>query len=131
VAYEAPSRDKTTDVFILAVDGSWETPAVQNAGNDSMPQWSPDGDRIVFVSDRTGSPSLWTVEIRNGRPIHTPVLIKPEAGNIQLMGISGHGTLHYIAPGSRRSNIYSADVSDAKSSPKLVAERFLNSNGGP
>jgi Tol biopolymer transport system component len=136
IAYDSPPNDKieAKDIFVIATDGSSETPVVQHPASDIMPQWSPDGSRILFVSDRTGNHSLWSVEIDNGRSRGAPVLIKAEIGGIQPLGITRPGTLLYISPGSSTFNIYTAeldaDLKEVKSSG-LAVERFLNSNSGP
>ena len=36
--------------------------------NENEPTWSPDGNWIVFVSDRAGSATLWIVNVRGGDP---------------------------------------------------------------
>ena len=43
------------DVFLLAVRGTHEAALVENPANDFNPIWAPDGNRILFTSDRTGS----------------------------------------------------------------------------
>src|SRR5262249_28601368 len=63
IAYHTPADAKTQnrDIFILAVDGSRETPAVQWPSDEVTPVWTADGSRIVFSSDRTGPRSLWSL----------------------------------------------------------------------
>lgn len=135
VAYDSPTDDKTAarDIFVIAADGSRETPVVQHPAMDMLPQWTPDGSRILFLSDRTGTYSLWSVEMDNGRTKGPATLVKAEVGGIQPLGITRTGALQYIAPGSKFSNIYSAEFgSDLKAvkAPALATERFLNSNVG-
>ncbi len=44
-----------------------KTPAdEQPVINNSRPSWSPDGKKLVFVSDRDGGESLYTLELSNG-----------------------------------------------------------------
>jgi Tol biopolymer transport system component len=136
IAYDAPQSDaaQARDIFVIATDGSRETRAVQDPANDTFPLWSPDGSRIIFMSDRTGTPSLWSVAMDNGRPTRPAVLIKSEAGTIEPLGITGAGTLLYIAAGSTRSNVYSAELGPDLKAVKpaaLAVHRFLNSNVGP
>ena len=39
----------------------------KGSGINVSPTWSPDGSRIVFVSDRTGKPNLYVMDLRNRR----------------------------------------------------------------
>ena len=61
IAYDVPEGESGSplDIFVLATDGSQEA-VLRNPANDSFPLWSPDGSRLVFLSDRTGSNALWT-----------------------------------------------------------------------
>lgn len=70
------------DIFVLATDGSRETALVQHAADDAFPVWVPDGDRILFVSDRTGQPSLWAIAVSQGRPQGVPELVKADIGRL-------------------------------------------------
>ena len=58
----------TNDVFILATDGSSEERLVAHAADDTRPFWTPDGVRVVFLSDRSGRPGLYAVAVRDVRP---------------------------------------------------------------
>jgi len=48
-------------LFIAAADGSDEHPLLQAAGTDYNPAWAPDGNSIVFTSERNGSADLFRV----------------------------------------------------------------------
>ena len=37
-------------------------------GIDTEPAWSPDGQKLVFTSDRSGSPQIYEVAIQGGKP---------------------------------------------------------------
>src|SRR6185295_12299113 len=68
--------DKRTHLWVVEVESG--RPAQLTSGddwNDSDPQWSPDGLRIAFVSDRTGkafdeghNTDVWTIDA-NGGPL--------------------------------------------------------------
>jgi TolB protein len=49
-------------LYIAARDGSGERPLLPASGIDYDPVWSPDGQSIVFTSDREGSADLFRVK---------------------------------------------------------------------
>jgi len=61
--------DNTTssNLWLAVTDGS--TPPRQlttTAKKDRHPRWSPDGQRILFESNRTGTNQLWVIELHGG-----------------------------------------------------------------
>lgn len=38
----------------------------QGSSSDTSPRWSPDGETIAFVSDRSGKKQIWTIEAYGG-----------------------------------------------------------------
>ena len=133
IAYAAPARDNTAtrNISILAVDGGRDIAMEQRAADNFAPVWSPDGSRIVFLSDRTGTASLWTVPVLGGKPSGPAELLKANVGSMGPLGIAKNGTLYYTSQEDRR-NIYIADLDAAMKvtqPPVLASERFLNSNG--
>jgi TolB protein len=62
IAFNArPAGAANADIYVMNADGSGLTPLTNPAapGNDLWPAWSPDGSKIVFVSDRTGLNQVW------------------------------------------------------------------------
>lgn len=49
-------------------DGTART-LLPTIGEDTEPAWSPDGERIVFSSDRAGNPDLWVIRA-DGSDLH-------------------------------------------------------------
>jgi Tol biopolymer transport system component len=135
VAYAVPAGENGSpdDVFVLAVDGSRETVVVRGPANDTSPLWSPDGSHLLFVSDRTGSSSLWSVPMRDGRPAGEATLVKPDIGRASPLGVTRQGTLYYQLAGADRQNIHTAVLDGAYKAkpPSLATESFVNSNRGP
>jgi hypothetical protein len=64
-------RYGSRDIFVLdpwrplSDDPALPNPArvTTSPGDDANPEWSPDGDRLVFESDRAGPKDLWTVAV--------------------------------------------------------------------
>lgn len=50
------------DLYTLPVEGGEATRITSGQGYDMQPRYSPDGTRIVFVSDRDGSENLWIAD---------------------------------------------------------------------
>ncbi len=51
------------EVFLLNPDNGDTKNLTNNKASDTDPVWSPDGKRIVFVSDRDGSSNLWLLTL--------------------------------------------------------------------
>src|ERR1700730_9735261 len=46
-------------LYVMSIDGGNATAITSGLPFDSQPRFSPDGKRIVFVSDRSGSTNVW------------------------------------------------------------------------
>jgi dipeptidyl aminopeptidase/acylaminoacyl peptidase len=73
VAYQVTTVDlegnkSSTALWVAAADG--KTPPKQltnpNGKRDAHPRWSPDGKKILFESNRSGSQQLWVIGIDGG-----------------------------------------------------------------
>ncbi|MEA2646470.1 MAG: hypothetical protein QOE92_1553 [Chloroflexota bacterium] len=53
-------RGGGSDVDVGALDGSGAS-AITSFGDVRQPQWSPDGQRLVFISAHGGTLDLWSV----------------------------------------------------------------------
>lgn len=54
--------DMMGDIFTVPVSGGTATPVVKGIAFESHPRYSPDGKRLVFVSDRSGADNLWYID---------------------------------------------------------------------
>jgi TolB protein len=54
------------EIVVVKVDGTGFRLLTRSRYYDSDPAWSPDGERIVFVSDRTGSDELFVINAEGG-----------------------------------------------------------------
>ncbi len=48
-----------TEIMRLSADGGTATRLTNHPAIDTMPNWSPDGSKLAFVSDRTGTPQIY------------------------------------------------------------------------
>jgi Tol biopolymer transport system component len=99
VAYDAPADDgHTREIVVVAADGSaGAVPVVDSPSDDYLPAWTPQGDQLLFVSDRSGSASLWSLTMRGGRPEGAaPTLLQRDLGLVSdLVGVTSSGAYHY------------------------------------
>ena len=58
--------DLLGDLYTLPFGGGDATPLTEGMAYDSQPRYSPDGSRLVFVSDRDGAENLWTIDVETG-----------------------------------------------------------------
>jgi Tol biopolymer transport system component len=100
IAYDFPQAEQgpERDILLLASDGSREVPLVRHPGHDAGPMWTPDGSRVLFVSDRSGGLGLWSVSVAGGNAQGSPALIQANAGQVFPLGFNRKGGFHYSLP---------------------------------
>lgn len=136
LAFDLPAGNEIgdkPDVFVMATDGTSETPVAPSPGRDIAMGWSPDGTRLLFSSDRAGTTDLWAQRFEAGRPHGSPELMKSDIGQGSL-GLSAAGSL-FIGSEVGDLDIYVASV-DFKtgkilSPPTRPARNFIGSNRLP
>ncbi len=136
IAYDLPAKEglPERDIFLLAADGGREIPLVEHPANDLYPLWTPDGKRVVFASDRTGTMDLWAVQVNDGKPQGNPELIKRDIGRAYPMGFTRKGSLYY-GLNTRIRDVYIAALDPATgkviSPPVAASHRYVGLNTAP
>ena len=97
IAYDIGQTETSPqrDVFLFASDGSVDTRLVKHPSNDIFLGWLPDGERVLFASDRHGAMGVWSLQFQNGMPGEKPISVKPDIGPIQSMGFTLEGSYYY------------------------------------
>ena len=54
------NRDGLAEIYVMDAEGMNVQRLTDNSAADVSPSWSPDGSRIVFVSDRDGNYEIYT-----------------------------------------------------------------------
>src|SRR5262249_23033688 len=66
-AFNMESNDSTSDLWLLATDGTARRQLTTHPARDSGPVWSPDGKQIAFVSKRDGDTAqIYLITPRGG-----------------------------------------------------------------
>ena len=55
------NRDGTWEIYVMGLDGTGVRRLTNNAANDGLPAWSPDGRTIAFVSNQGGPWAVWAM----------------------------------------------------------------------
>ena len=98
IAYDLPTDQEqpdARDIFTIATDWTREETFVGGSADDAMPVWAPDGNSVVFVSNRSGSYDLWAQPVRDGEPQGSPQLLKASVGRITPLGFTEAGAYYY------------------------------------
>ena len=113
IVYDFPPQEDSPkrDIFLLAADGSRETPLIEHPANDLFPFWAPDGKRILFSSDRAGSPGAWLIQVADGKPLGSPEFLNAALGEFP-MGFTRNGAFYYGLR-NRTSDVYTATLDPA------------------
>ena len=99
-AFDVPASDAEwqRDIFVFAVDGGERIPAVVSPANDVLMGWSPDGNHLLFASNRSGTTDLWAAPLSNRRPHGNPARLKAGIGNVRSVGMTTAGSLYFRTP---------------------------------
>ena len=69
LAYASTRHRKTEDIYRKQVPGNTITQLTDDPGRDVMPVFSPDGKRIAFASDRSGSWDIYIIGVDGGQAV--------------------------------------------------------------
>ncbi len=136
IAFSFPQDEdkQNRDIFLMSVDDKHETLLIKHPMNDSLLGWSPDGNWILFASDRTGSTDAWAVRVDQGRQIRDPEMIKKDLGQIGPMGFTRDGSFFY-GVSYLMTDIYKTAIDPGSgkilSPPEKVTLRYEGSNSFP
>jgi Tol biopolymer transport system component len=95
IAFDRRSDAGHSDVFLIPSRGGEESALVDGTANETLLGWFPNGESLLFASDRLGSASAWAVAVNNGKPVGEPRLLKPDLGRVVPKGFTRSGTFFY------------------------------------
>ena len=136
IAYDFSQQQDSDnhDIFLLAADGSREIRLVEHPADDLLLGWAPDGNHILFASDRSGSMSAWVLRVADGKPTGSPELVKQDIGRVYPIGFTRAGSFYYgLVIGT--SDVYTAEFDPATgkvlTEPQKAIQRYVGSNSSP
>ena len=85
-----------SDIYLMRIDGNNEVVVAGHPAEDELLAWTPDGKRLLFLSDRSGTWDIWTVHITGGKQQGEPELLKKDFGkDSKFLGFAPDGSLYY------------------------------------
>jgi Tol biopolymer transport system component len=91
-----PGNVAASDLFIVDVTEGGETPLVRHPADDRILGWSPDGNWILFLSDRSGTAGLWVIRVSEGKPQGSPLSVRNSVSRITPLGFAKDGSFYYM-----------------------------------
>jgi beta-lactamase regulating signal transducer with metallopeptidase domain/Tol biopolymer transport system component len=84
------------DVRLMTAEGQNDVVVVGHPADDRLLGWTPDGRSLVFLSDRSGTWDIWTVQITGGKQQGEPGLLKKDFGyDSEVLGFAPDGSCYY------------------------------------
>ena len=56
----------TTQIYLVPLGGGEMRQLTNDEHSSASPRWSPDGDKLAFISARDGEDQIWTIDISSG-----------------------------------------------------------------
>lgn len=134
--YDLPegANSDQRDIFVLDLESGAEFPLVQHPANDFVLGCAPDGESVLFASDRTGTLGAWILPMEDGRAAGAPRLVKPDLWRVSPIGFTRDGSFYYGVPMNSRV-IYVASLDPETgavlAAPTAVGRDYLGSNASP
>ncbi len=96
IAYWAV-HDGQRDIWTIGVDGKNPVAVTRDEPTDYNPVWSPSGEHLYFLSDRSGTLNLWRVPIdeASGKVRGAPEQLTSGSANMYDLAISKSGLMAY------------------------------------
>jgi Tol biopolymer transport system component len=131
IAYDFAQTDNLLryDIFLMNLNGGSEIALIEHPANDRLFGWTPDGRRVVFISQRSSKRGLWMIEVAEGAPQGSPRALLGQLEGWPI-GFTADGSFYY-GLGVSASNVYLTRLDSTglnfESEPELASSQFVGS----
>jgi Tol biopolymer transport system component len=130
---ESPDS-RGSDIAMLPAEGGEQVILVEHPAHDIPLGWDSHGERLLFMSDRTGNMDIWALEVKKGRPQGKPYLLKKDIGRIAALGFTDDEDLYYVHYAGM-NDVYTAELdletNSLSTSPVRATKLFVGANRSP
>jgi Tol biopolymer transport system component len=136
LVYDLPEERNSDprDIFVLTVDSGEEVPLIQHDANDYVLGWAPDGEHVLFASDRAGTLGAWILPVTDGKAAGAPRLVRPDLWRATPSGFTRDGSFYYGVPMSTQA-VYTASLDPGTgtvlAAPTPASPDYLGSHFSP
>jgi Tol biopolymer transport system component len=97
IVFDVPQADDPLrrDIYTLSIDDKRETPLVVHAADDRVLGWAPNGQALLFGSDRTGSQAFWAIPVADGKAQGSAHMIRAASPRTVPLGFSRDGRFFF------------------------------------
>lgn len=131
---QQPANKSVRDIYLLTVEGGNEISLVEHPADDFLLGVAPDGESILFSSDRDGTPDTYLIKIEEGKPQGVPILVRTDLKENEALGFTPEGSFYY-ALSQELSDVYEAELDPETGSvispPAKLETRFQGNNREP
>jgi Tol biopolymer transport system component/beta-lactamase regulating signal transducer with metallopeptidase domain len=127
VAYDFGLND--FDILMIDLEGGDETTLIEHPADDRLCGWAPDGQQVVFASDRSAMRGLWTIEVADGLAQGSARALLGQFEG-KPIGFTEDGSFYY-GISTTASNVYHARLDptdlDFEGEFELASSQFVGS----
>jgi Tol biopolymer transport system component len=136
IVFDTPQADDPLrrDIYTLSIADKREVPLVVHAADDRVLGWAPNGQAVLFGSDRTGSQAFWAIPVADGKAQGSAHMIRPASSRTVPLGFSRDGRF-FFGETKGAVDVYSARLDTTTGRvlepPERLIDRFEGFNLAP
>jgi Tol biopolymer transport system component len=122
------------EIRVFSIQSGEETVALGGPADHRCLGWSPDGEKLLFASNRRSATDCWVQRMKNGKPQGEPQLLKQNLGKVTSLGITRKGGLCYVVNGtSTEVQVARLDLTSGEclSEPKTITGKDRGHDSDP
>jgi Tol biopolymer transport system component len=116
--------DTAADIWLIDLERGSQIRLTTDAASDTFPSWSPNGDRITFISTRNGATSIYQ-KPSNGVSPEEPLVTSAELKYAPQWSPDGQSIIYSQLNPKTNVDLYLLSLSGEKKSTSLLQTNFI------